>query len=178
MRLSGPRGVTARQQPAELGVLLHVALAKEDAAVGIEPGRDQQRGEVQDAAAQLDGVVGERDRVQVDDAVDRLVGAVLARHVLGDRPDVVAQVLAPRGLDAAEDPHGRGRRVAASEALAPGLHAQLAIGGPRGRQELGRPNRGRRSRHALGACARSRAGCGRPEGRAPIVAFISRARSK
>ena len=46
--------------------------------------------------------------MEVDDAVDRLVGAVLAGHALGDRADVVAQVLAPRGLDAAEDPHGGG----------------------------------------------------------------------
>ena len=42
---------------------------------------------------------------QVDDAVDRRIAPFLACHVLRDGPDVVAQVLAPGGLDAAEDPH-------------------------------------------------------------------------
>ena len=48
------------------------------------------------------GSCGDGDRVQVDDAVDPLA-AVLPLDVLADRPDVVAQVLATRRLDAAED---------------------------------------------------------------------------
>jgi hypothetical protein len=51
--------------------------------------------------------MGDGDRVQVDDAVDRLT-AILPRDVLADRPDVVAEVLAPGGLDATEDPHEAG----------------------------------------------------------------------
>ena len=43
--------------------------------------------------------------MQVDDAVNALA-TVLAGDVLGDRADVVAQVLAPCRLDAGEDPHG------------------------------------------------------------------------
>ena len=79
---SGRRSaVTLDEQPAQLGVLGHVALAEEDAALGIEPGGEQHRGRVVDALAQLGGVVGHRDRVQVDDAVDRLA-AVLALDVL------------------------------------------------------------------------------------------------
>ena len=107
-----------RQQPGELGVLAHVGLAEEDAALGIEPGGEQDRGRVVEALAQLGRVVGDRDRVQVDDAVDRLaalaLGALLALDVLADRPDVVAEVLAPGRLDAAEDPHAQGIYSAAS----------------------------------------------------------------
>ena len=44
--------------------------------------------------------------MQVDDAVDRRVGAILAGDVLDDRADVVAEMLAPGGLDAGEDDHG------------------------------------------------------------------------
>ena len=95
----------ARQQPGQLGVLGHVALAEEDAALGVQPGGDQQRRRVARAPAQLLRVVGDRRAVQVDDAVDRRIGLVLALDVVEDRPDVVAEVLAPGGLDAGEDDH-------------------------------------------------------------------------
>jgi hypothetical protein len=44
--------------------------------------------------------------VQVDDAIDRRVTTVLAFDVLPDRPYVVAQVFAARGLDSTEDAQG------------------------------------------------------------------------
>jgi hypothetical protein len=94
-----------REQPAQLGVLLDVALAEEDAAVGVEAGRDQDRGRVVDALAQLGRVVGHRDGVQVHDAVDRRVAALLSRDVLRDGADVVAKVLCARGLNPREDAH-------------------------------------------------------------------------
>ena len=59
------------EQPAELGVLLDVGLAEQDAALGVEPGGDQDRRRVVEPLAQLGGIVGNGDRVQVDDAVDR-----------------------------------------------------------------------------------------------------------
>ena len=92
------------EQPGQFGVLADVALAKEGAALGIETRGEQDRGRVVGALAQLGGVVGHGDRVQVDDAEDALA-ALLAGDVLHDRPDVVAQVLAPGRLDAREDPH-------------------------------------------------------------------------
>src|SRR5262245_63305386 len=49
-------------------------------------------------------------RVEIDDAVDRRVAAVLAFDVVDDRADVVAEVLAPGGLDAGEDAHGSALR--------------------------------------------------------------------
>ncbi len=86
-------------------MLAHVGLAEEDAALGVEPGGEQDRGRVVDVGPQRRRVPGNGDRVQVDDAVDRRVALVLHVHVLADRADVVAEVLAPGGLDAAEDLH-------------------------------------------------------------------------
>jgi hypothetical protein len=100
-----------RQQPAQVRVLVDVALAKEDAAFGIEAGREQQGGGVEHPQAQVDGVVGQRRRVQVHDAVDRRIAAILPRDVLRDRADVVAEVLAAGRLDAAEDDGGHARRM-------------------------------------------------------------------
>ena len=74
---------------------------------GSRPGGEQDRRRVVEPLAELGRVVGDRDRVQVDDAVDRLA-PVLALDVLADRADVVAEVLAPGRLDAAEDPHAPG----------------------------------------------------------------------
>ncbi len=84
-------------------MLVHVGLAEEDAALGIEAGGEQDRGGVIDALAQLGWLVGDRDRVQVDDAEDRRLAPLLPLDVLADRADVVAQVLAAGRLDAAED---------------------------------------------------------------------------
>ena len=94
----------AAEQPAQLRVLAHVALAEQRAAVRVEACGEQDRHRVIRALAQLGGLVGDRDRVQVDDAEDALA-ALLARDVLHDRADVVAEVLAPRWLDAGEDAH-------------------------------------------------------------------------
>ena len=99
-----------REQPAQLGVLGQVALAEEDASVGIEAGGEQGGRGVVDRLAQGRRLIGHRDRVQINHAVDRLA-TVLAGHVLGDGADVVAEVLSARGLDSREDPH-RWRSVA------------------------------------------------------------------
>ena len=114
--VGGDRG----EQPGQLGVLAHVGLAEEDAALGVEAGGEQDRGRVVEALAQLGRVVGDGDRVQVDDAVDRRVAAVLALDVLADRADVVAEVLAAGRLDAGED-DGRSRAAAYSGAIRGGV---------------------------------------------------------
>ena len=81
-------------------MLRHVALDEEGADVGIEPARDEQRGQVEGRLAQLGGVLGEeRDRVQVDDHVVRVVLVLLLRPA-ADRPDVVAEMLHTGGLNA------------------------------------------------------------------------------
>ena len=99
--MRGDRG----EQPGQLGVLADVGLAEEDAALGVEAGGEQDRRRVVEALAQLGGLVGDGDRMQVDDAEDRRVAALLPLDVLADRADVVAEVLAPGRLDSAEDDH-------------------------------------------------------------------------
>src|SRR5919108_3378638 len=94
------------QQPGQLRVLVKVGLAEEDAASGIEPGGDHHGRGVEHVLRQGLGVVGDARGVQVDDAVDRRIAAFLTGQVAPDRADVVAHVLAARGLDAAEDAHG------------------------------------------------------------------------
>ena len=71
---------------------------------GSRPAGQQHRRQVVEVVAQHRRVVGDRRRVQVDDAVDPLA-ALLAGDVLDDRADVIAQVLAAGGLDSGEDAH-------------------------------------------------------------------------
>jgi len=75
-------GGERRQVPGELGVLVDVGLAEEDAAMGVEPGGEQDRGGVVEVGAELGRVPGDGDRVEVDDAVDRRIAPVLALDVL------------------------------------------------------------------------------------------------
>ena len=93
-----------RQQPARLGVRPHVALREDRRAVGVEPRREEHREEVERAVVQVLRVVVDRDRVQVDDAEERLA-ELLRLRVLAEAADVVAEVLVARRLDAREDPH-------------------------------------------------------------------------
>src|SRR5581483_8884414 len=96
-----------RQQPGRLGVRGHVALQEERAPLGVEADRIEERRQVERAVVQVAGVVLDGDRVQVDDAEERLARVlVLGRDVLAHRADVVAELLRPGGLDAGEDAHG------------------------------------------------------------------------
>ena len=129
MRLSSPTAVTDDSSQRSSVCSGHVALAEEDAALGFQARREQDRRRVVDALAQLRRVVGHGDRVQVDDAVDRRIAAVLTLDVLADRADVVAQVLAPGGLDAGEDAHGPTPYPAQRKAGAPLRQALEHLGG-------------------------------------------------
>ena len=105
---------------------------------GSRPAAMQHRGRVEHVLAQLaPGRTATRDRVQVDDAVDRLA-AVLALDVLADRADVVAEVLAAGGLDAAEDAHG------GAPARRSSARGWRTTGPPRGAALVEPPHRRRR----------------------------------
>ena len=92
------------QQPSRLGVRGDVALREDGRALGVEPGREQHRREVERLLAEVVRVVLDADRVQVDDAEEALA-ALLRRGVLAEAADQVAEVLVARGLDAGEDAH-------------------------------------------------------------------------
>src|SRR5690606_9691108 len=63
----------ARQHPGELGVLFYIRLNKDRGFGGIDPRGEIYSGEVERLAPKRLRVLRERDRVQVDDAVDAVV---------------------------------------------------------------------------------------------------------
>ena len=105
----------AVQYPGELGVGRHVALDEECAAGRVEPGGEEDRGRTAGPVGEAGRVVGHRDGVQVDDAVDRVV-VVLSLHPMAHGPQVVAEMHLAGRLDAREDPGHRGRVQGATRA--------------------------------------------------------------
>ena len=92
------------QQPRGLGVGRDVALGEDRRAVGVEPGREQHRSEVERRLVQLLRLERRRDRVQVDDAEERLA-LLLRGRVLAEAAAVVAEGLRPRSSDTGKDAH-------------------------------------------------------------------------
>ena len=90
------------QQPRRLRVRLHMALAEHRRPLGVEAGREQHRREVERRLAQNGGLVLDGDRVEVDDAEERVV-RLLRLRVLAEAAAVVAQRLAAGGLDSGKD---------------------------------------------------------------------------
>ena len=70
----------------------------------LEACRDQHREEVERAFVQVPRLVLDGDRVEVDDAEERLA-ELLRLRVLAETADVVAEVLVACRLDAGEDSH-------------------------------------------------------------------------
>jgi hypothetical protein len=97
----------ALHQPGQAGVLGHVALHEQRARLGVEAGGDEQGGDRQRALAQLGGVLGHGEGVQVDHA-EHGIGVVLVLDPAAHGAQVVAQVHVAGGLDAGEGAdHGR-----------------------------------------------------------------------
>ncbi len=96
----------AVQDPGELGVLEHVTLDEEHALLGVEARGQQEHHRAPGPLGELVGVVGQRHRVEVDDAVERFVGCrglVLGRHPVAHRTEIVPEMLLARGLDSRKD---------------------------------------------------------------------------
>jgi hypothetical protein len=91
----------ALHDPAQLGVLVHLALGEQRAHLGVEPGGHQDLGDLERLGPQHGRVLGDGERVQVDDAVDGGV-VVLRHHPAPDRTQVVAEVDVAGRLDAGE----------------------------------------------------------------------------
>jgi hypothetical protein len=98
-----------REQPGELGDLGSMALDEQRAALRVEAKGQEAGCHLAGLAAEPIGVVKARQRVVVDDAVDRLV-LPLELHVVPDRAEVVADVGCARRLDTRKDPRSLGRR--------------------------------------------------------------------
>jgi hypothetical protein len=94
-------GHVALHHPRQLRVLGDVALHEHRRHVGVEPDGEQDRGELDRPLADHPWLLGDREGVEVDDAVEGVVFVL----VLGPRPqrtEVAAQVGVSGGLDARE----------------------------------------------------------------------------
>ena len=86
-----------------------MALREHRRPLGVEPGRDEHRVEVERARVEVGRVVVGRDRVEVDDAEER-VALLLGGGVLAEAADQVAEVFLAGRLDAGEDAHWKSFR--------------------------------------------------------------------
>jgi len=93
-----------RQQPSRLGMRGHMALDEHGRALRIEPRREEHRCDVERPFPQRGRIVLDRDRVQVDNAEERLA-SFLRLGVLPEASAEVPDVRVTAGLDTAEDPH-------------------------------------------------------------------------
>ena len=68
-----------------------LALVEDDVLLRIDAAGDERRGHLADVARQLGRVLPDRDRVQVDDAIDAVV-AVLQLHEFLDGAEIIAEM--------------------------------------------------------------------------------------
>ena len=80
-----------------------VGLDEQGDPLGVEAAGQELRGLLDGGFLELVGVPRQRDRVEVDDAVEGIV-LVLGGDPVSDGPEVVADVGISGGLDAAEGP--------------------------------------------------------------------------
>ena len=90
-----------------------VALDEYRSSARVEPRREEHRGDVERAVAQLGRIVRDRDRVEVDDA-EEAFAALLCLGVLAEATAEVADVGVAAGLDSAEDPHWTDKSILSS----------------------------------------------------------------
>ncbi len=96
----------AVEQPGELAMRGHVALAEQGRFGRIDPGRDQSGGHFADPAAQACRFLVEADRVEIGEEEEAFALAlILHPHPVADRAQIIAEVEVARRLDAGDDAH-------------------------------------------------------------------------
>ena len=93
----------AVEHPRELGVLGHHRLQEQQRPLGVDAEREQVDDHLVDPARHVLGRVRLRDRVVVDDAIDRALVLVLQCDPVTNRTQVVAEVKLARRLDPGEN---------------------------------------------------------------------------
>lgn len=84
-----------------------VALHEQGGPFGIDADGEQELGELEGSTPQFDGILGNRESVEVDHAEDGL-GVILISDPVAQRPEEVPELHWSGGLDAGEDTsHGR-----------------------------------------------------------------------
>ena len=81
----------AVEYPGELGVLGDLALVEHDVAPGIDAARNEGGRDLAGCARQLDRVLPDRDRMQIDDAVDAIV-AILQLNEFDNGAEIIAEM--------------------------------------------------------------------------------------
>ena len=92
----------AGQHPGQFGVLGNRRLHHQRGMLGVDADRQQHPGQLLDLGAQLLRILINRDRVQVDDAVDAIVVVLDLGPVL-QRAKIISDVRAAGGLNAGKD---------------------------------------------------------------------------
>ena len=111
----------AIEHPRKLGVRGNVALAVNQALLGVDAAGDVDSGKLHAAAAQIRRILPDGDGVHVDNGVDAVV-VVLQLGEVAERADVIAQRQRTGRLDAGEDNRllfglGRGIRFGHGKSL-------------------------------------------------------------
>ena len=96
-------GDVALHDPTELAVLAHVALREHGGDIGVEPDGEEHRGESHGGVADDAGLLGDRERVEVDDAVEGVAFVLSADPVL-QCAEVVAEMDVTGRLHAGQNP--------------------------------------------------------------------------
>src|SRR6266576_1560950 len=92
-----------------------MALDENRRALRVEAGREEHRRDVQRPVAECGRIMGDGDRVKVDDAEEALA-TLLCLGVLAEAPAEVSDVGVAARLDAAEDPHWTHKSILSSMA--------------------------------------------------------------
>ena len=95
-------GDGAFHDPTQLGVLGNVALHEDGGDIGVETHGEKGRSQFESALADDPGPVGDRQSVEIDDAVER-VAFVLARDPVPQSTQIVPEMDRTSGLDARQD---------------------------------------------------------------------------
>ncbi len=93
----------AVEDPGELGMGRHLALVEHDRPLRVDAGREEGGGDLADLRLQLGRILPERDRVQIDDAVEALRLAGLHLHEPLHGAEIIAEMQVPGRLHAGED---------------------------------------------------------------------------
>ena len=95
----------AVEDPGQLGVLGNLALIEHDMFLGIDTAGKKCRSHFPDGLREFGRILPERNRMQINDAVDAVV-VPLQSHKLADRSEIVSQMQVAGRLHPRKDPFG------------------------------------------------------------------------
>ncbi len=93
----------AIEHPGELGMFGNLALVEHDMFFGIDAAGDEGGRDFPDARLQFLRLLRQRDRVQIDDAIDAIMG-LLQLDEFGDRAEIISKMQIARRLHAGKNP--------------------------------------------------------------------------